>query len=88
MGDVARPDHASAGNGRQTHVLRCVECHAHTTTTSSGWRGIRCDVPEEDDVPILAFYCPTCAEREFGTERIPGLDSAGNLSLDDPSATA
>ena len=48
---------------------------------------LRCDVPEEDDAPILAFYCPACAEREFGTERIPGLDPARNVSLDDPSAS-
>jgi hypothetical protein len=87
MRGVASPDYELAGNGRQIHVLRCVECHTQSTTSSSGWRGLRCDVPEEDDTPILAFYCPACAEREFGTERIPGLDPARNVSLDDPSAT-
>jgi hypothetical protein len=27
---------------------------------------LRVDVPEEDDEPIVAVYCPYCAEREFG----------------------
>jgi hypothetical protein len=27
---------------------------------------LRVDVPEEDEEPILAAYCPACAEREFG----------------------
>jgi hypothetical protein len=30
---------------------------------------LRVDVPEEDDKPILAAYCPYCAEREFGLIR-------------------
>jgi hypothetical protein len=29
----------------------------------------RVDVPEEDDEPIVAVYCPECAEREFGLAR-------------------
>ena len=31
-----------------------------------GWRAYRGDVPGEDPEPILLFYCPACAEREFG----------------------
>ena len=31
-----------------------------------GWRAYRGDVPSEDPEPILLFYCPACAEREFG----------------------
>jgi hypothetical protein len=30
---------------------------------------LRIDVPEEDDEPILAAYCPFCAERAFGPVR-------------------
>jgi hypothetical protein len=30
---------------------------------------LRVDVPEEDDEPILAAYCPECPEREFGPVR-------------------
>jgi hypothetical protein len=33
------------------------------------WRLLRVDVPEEDDEPIVAAYCPYCAEREFGPIR-------------------
>jgi hypothetical protein len=35
---------------------------------------LRVDVPEEDDEPILAAYCPYCAEREFRPS--PRADSA------------
>jgi hypothetical protein len=38
------------------------------------WRMLRVDVPEEDKEPILAAYCPYCAEREFG--KSPRADSA------------
>src|SRR5262249_45655735 len=31
-----------------------------------GWGASRGDVPGEDPEPILLFYCPSCAEREFG----------------------
>jgi hypothetical protein len=30
---------------------------------------LRVDVPEEDDEPVVAVYCPYCAEREFGPVR-------------------
>jgi hypothetical protein len=36
---------------------------------------LRVDVPEEDDEPIVAVYCPYCAEREFGPTRLTS-DSA------------
>jgi hypothetical protein len=32
------------------------------------------DVPEDEDEPSLAVYCPYCAEREFGMNR--RIDSA------------
>jgi hypothetical protein len=35
---------------------------------------LRVDVPEEDKEPILAAYCPYCAEREFG--KSPRANSA------------
>jgi hypothetical protein len=41
--------------------------------TARGWRLLRVDVPGEDDEPLLAAYCPKCAEREFGVSR--SLDS-------------
>jgi hypothetical protein len=36
---------------------------------------LRVDVPEEDDEPILAAYCPSCAAREFGPRRVDRVDS-------------
>jgi hypothetical protein len=48
-----------------THTISCVECHASSSSsTDLGWRGYRSD----DDV---AFYCPRCAEAEFGPKPAP-----------------
>jgi hypothetical protein len=33
---------------------------------AEGWCGYRVDEPYTDEPPELAFYCPACAEREFG----------------------
>jgi hypothetical protein len=46
--------------------LRCTECRASSGPDTSGWRGYRWDEPYTDDPPAVAFYCPDCAEREFG----------------------
>jgi hypothetical protein len=51
---------------RPTDPLECVECGTLSTVNASGWRGYRTDEPETDDLPELLFYCPSCAEREFG----------------------
>jgi hypothetical protein len=45
--------------------LRCVECRTPSDLNARGWRGYRVDDPDEDEPPALAFYCPTCARREF-----------------------
>jgi hypothetical protein len=47
--------------------LECVECHAVSDATAWRWRSYRIDEPSEDEEPALAFYCPVCAEREFGS---------------------
>jgi hypothetical protein len=49
--------------------LRCAECLLHADDEARGWRLLRVDVPGEDDEPLLAAYCPECAEREFGLAR-------------------
>ena len=58
-------------------MLRCEECgkEASTMTEALGWRAfVTADlISEHDEVaghqlreePILAAYCPDCAEREF-----------------------
>jgi hypothetical protein len=51
---------------RTVAPLRCAECKTISSSYASGWRGYRTDDPEEGEPPALAFYCPDCAEREFG----------------------
>jgi hypothetical protein len=48
-------------------ALRCVECATLSGASARRWRGYRIDDPTEDEPPALAFYCPACAEREFGS---------------------
>jgi hypothetical protein len=45
--------------------LECVEC-GKLSLSAAGWRGLRVDLPDEDDEPALAFSCPDCGERQFG----------------------
>lgn len=49
----------------KTNVATCVECGCLSGLRWAGWRAYRIDEPELDEPPTLAFYCPTCAEREF-----------------------
>jgi hypothetical protein len=49
--------------------LECVECRTVSDATAWRWRSYRIDDPTEDEEPALAFYCPFCAEREFGSLR-------------------
>jgi RNase P subunit RPR2 len=44
----------------------CEECGAIADESGKGWRGYRMDNPEEGEPPAVAWYCPSCAEREFG----------------------
>jgi hypothetical protein len=53
-----------------------VECLLLADEQARGWRVLRADVPEEDDEPILAAYCPCCAEREFTLIRRMGSGRA------------
>ena len=46
--------------------LECVECRAVSGEAALLWRAYRIDDPSEGEPPALAFYCPSCAEREFG----------------------
>jgi hypothetical protein len=48
--------------------LRCVECRSQSGLLALGWLAVRCDDPETDGPPELAFYCPECARAEFGVE--------------------
>jgi hypothetical protein len=46
--------------------LECVECGVLSGPEATAWRGYRIDDPNENEEPALAFYCPSCAYREFG----------------------
>jgi hypothetical protein len=45
--------------------MLCWECLTVADERAKVWRAYRGDVPGEDIEPILLFYCPSCAEREF-----------------------
>jgi hypothetical protein len=47
-------------------ALLCVECATHSDREAWGWRAHRIDDPENRWQPEIIFYCPACAEREFG----------------------
>ena len=51
------------------HVLACVACPRVSSVSARGWKAYRSDEPETGEPPKLAFYCPACAEREFGWSR-------------------
>jgi hypothetical protein len=47
--------------------VHCAECTCSSGLYWQGWRAFRVDDPDTDEPPALAFYCPSCAAREFGT---------------------
>lgn len=49
-------------------MLVCAECGRAGEGEASGWRAYREDLPDEDDPPAVAIFCPTCATREFDAE--------------------
>jgi hypothetical protein len=50
-------------------ALWCQACLVLADDQARSWRLLRVDVPGEDDEPLIAVYCPECAEREFGLAR-------------------
>jgi hypothetical protein len=64
-------ENASSRDHQQARAtfVRCAECKSSSGLYWQGWRALRVDDPEIDEPPALAFYCPTCAEREFGRKR-------------------
>jgi hypothetical protein len=46
-------------------VLVCAECGRADDGEAVGWRGYREDLPDGDEQPSLAFFCSSCAAREF-----------------------
>jgi hypothetical protein len=46
-------------------VLICVECGCESRGAEQGWQGHVVDL-DDDGEDEVAFFCPGCAEREFG----------------------
>jgi hypothetical protein len=47
--------------------LECQECRLLSDEEARGWRMYRADDPDDPFAdPLIASYCPDCAEREFG----------------------
>jgi hypothetical protein len=51
-------------------MLVCAECGRTDDGEAIGWRGYPEDLPDGDERPSLAFFCPSCAAREF--EQVDG----------------
>jgi hypothetical protein len=47
-------------------TVTCIECGCSSDANWTGWWACRCDEPEFGEPPGIAFYCPACADREFG----------------------
>jgi hypothetical protein len=60
---------SSRDHQRKATTVHCAECRCSSGLYWHGWRAYRTDDPELGEPPALAFYCPTCAGREFGTTR-------------------
>ena len=55
--------------------LVCCDCERRAGGTAAGWQGYLVDL-DDDGRDEVAFFCPACAAREFGTRGTP-LDRPG-----------
>jgi len=63
----------SGHDERTVNTVECRECGISSGAFWIRWRAYRTDDPELREPPALAFYCPACADREFGPPRRPQL---------------
>jgi hypothetical protein len=57
--------------------LTCQECAVLAEDDAFRWRALLAVDPDDAfEQPMLAFYCPDCAEREFGLSRRTGSGHA------------
>jgi len=47
--------------------MECAECGRIAEPDAKGWGAYLGRVDEDDETPVLIFYCPECAEIEFGS---------------------
>jgi RNA polymerase subunit RPABC4/transcription elongation factor Spt4 len=45
--------------------LACVECGRRSDAEARGWHGYLVDT-DDDGADEVVFFCPRCADREFG----------------------
>jgi hypothetical protein len=50
--------------------LVCCDCERRAAGTAAGWQGHLVDL-DDDGKDEVAFFCPACAAREFGTRGTP-----------------
>jgi hypothetical protein len=60
-----RPDTGGPGIESKTGTVACAQCGCPSSLLWDGWRACRIDDPETTEPPALAFFCPSCARREF-----------------------
>ena len=77
-GSTNRPGHEI----ERANVAHCAECDCSSGLGWRGWRAYRIDDPELAEPPALAFYCPSCAEREFGEAQTREHSAARLTSID------
>jgi hypothetical protein len=64
--DATSRDHQTKG----TTPVQCAECNSSSGLYWQGWRADRSDEPDAGELPALAFFCPVCANEEFGEGRV------------------
>jgi len=47
-------------------ILRCIECGLESGS-GRHWRAYLADDPRDDNPSEVAVFCPSCADREFGS---------------------
>jgi hypothetical protein len=67
MGEQA--DASGRDHHRNSTTIHCAERTSSSGLYWQGWRAFRTDEPESGEPPALAFYCPACSEREFGSNK-------------------
>jgi hypothetical protein len=50
--------------------LVCCDCERRAVGTAAGWQGHLVDL-DDDGRDEVAFFCPACSAREFGTRGTP-----------------
>jgi hypothetical protein len=55
--------------------VRCEECGRVAEGDARGWEAHRADDPSEGNEPEVVFFCPDCAEWEFGRKPLGEADS-------------